>query len=124
MAVTMAQTLMPGRMAMARLIFRVMVLTTTQFEKHKLQIEEESEHEEGSIACDSLDEIQSGVDQDVADPDEAVHERFRQDFLMQASAEELQTPIGKAWNSSCRRGRRSSDFCVFVGFFDSSFYFC
>ena len=74
----------------------------TQFEKHKLQIEEESEHEEGSVTRDSLDEIQSGVDQDVADPDESVHERFRQDFLMQASAEESQTPIGKAWNSSCR----------------------
>ena len=78
----------------------------TEFEKRKLQIEEETEHEEGSVARDSLDENQSGEDQDLVDPDEAVHERLRQDFFMQASAEDLQTPIGRAWN--CRRGQRSS----------------
>jgi hypothetical protein len=78
----------------------------TQFEKRKLQIEEESEHEEGSVARDSLDENQLGEDQDLVDPDEAVHERLRQDFFMQASAEDSQTQIGKAWN--CRRGQRSS----------------
>jgi hypothetical protein len=48
----------------------------TQFEKRKLQIEEESEHEEGSVARDSLDENQSGEDQDLVDPDEAVHKRL------------------------------------------------
>lgn len=78
----------------------------TEFEKRKLQIEEESEHEEGSVALDSLDENQLGEDQDLVDPDEAVHERLRQDSFMQASAEDSQTPIGKAWN--CRRGQRSS----------------
>ena len=78
----------------------------TEFEKRKLQIEEESEHEEGSVARDSLDENQLGEDQDLVDPDEAVHERLRQDSFMQASAEDSQTPIGKAWN--CRRGQRSS----------------
>jgi hypothetical protein len=78
----------------------------TQFEKRKLQIEEESEHEEASVARDSLDENQLGEDQDLVDPDEAVHERLRQDSFMQASAEDSQTPIGKAWN--CRRGQRSS----------------
>ncbi len=41
----------------------------TEFEKRKLQIEEESEHEEGSIASDSLDENQLGEDQDLVDPD-------------------------------------------------------
>ena len=30
----------------------------TQFEKRKLQIEEESEHEERIVSCDSLDENQ------------------------------------------------------------------
>ena len=78
----------------------------TQFEKRKLQIEEESEHEAGSVARDSLDENQLGEDQDLVDPDEAVHQRLRQDFFMQASAEDSQTPIGKEWN--CRRGQRSS----------------
>jgi hypothetical protein len=78
----------------------------TEFEKRKLQIEEESEHEEGSVARDSLDENQLGEDQDLVDPDEAVHERLRQDFFIQASAEDSQTPIGKAWN--CRRGQRKS----------------
>jgi hypothetical protein len=70
----------------------------TEFEKRKLelQIEEESEHEEGSVARDSLDENQLGEDQDLVGPDEAVHERLRQDFFMQASAEDSQTPIGKA----------------------------
>jgi hypothetical protein len=86
----------------------------TQFEKRKLQIEEESEHEEGSVAHDSLDENQSGKDQDLVDPGEAVHERLTQDFLMQASAEYSQTPIGKVWN--CRSGRRSSRFRCFRGF--------
>ena len=76
----------------------------TEFEKRKLQIEEESEHEEGSVALDSLDENQLGEDQDLVDPDEAVHERLRQDFFMQASAEDSQTPIGKEWN--CRRGQK------------------
>jgi hypothetical protein len=87
----------------------------SQFKTRILQIEAESEHEEGSVARDSLDDNQSGEDQDFVDPDEAVHERFRQDFLMQASAEDLQMPIGKAWNP---------DFCVFVDFFDLCFYFC
>jgi hypothetical protein len=80
----------------------------TQFKKRKRQIEleEESEHEEGSVALDSLDENQLGEDQDLVDPDEAVHERLRQDSFMQASAEDSQMPIGKAWN--CRRGQRNS----------------
>jgi hypothetical protein len=47
-----------------------------------MQIEEESEHEEGSVARDSFDENQSGEDQDLVDPDEAVHERLRQNFFM------------------------------------------
>jgi hypothetical protein len=94
-------------MAMAMLIFRVMAL-------RKLQIEEEPEREEGSIARDSLDENQLGEDQDLVDPDEAVHQRLRQDFFMQASAEDSQTPIGKACN--CRRGQRSSRFQCFRGF--------
>jgi hypothetical protein len=117
MAMTMAQILMPGRMAMARLIFRVMA----QFEKRKLRIAEESEHEEGRVTRDSLDENQSGEDQDLVDPDEAVHKRLTQVFLMQAGAEDSQTPIGKAWN--CRRGREVPDFGVFMDFFYSSFYF-
>ncbi len=68
----------------------------TQFEKRKLKIEEESEHEEGSVARDSLDENQSGEGQDLVDPDEAVHKRLIQDFLMQASPENSLAPIGKA----------------------------
>ncbi len=60
----------------------------------------------GAFVRDSLDENELGEDQDLVDPDEAVHERLRQDFFMQASAEDMQTPIGKAWN--CRRGQRSS----------------
>ena len=77
----------------------------TEFEKRKLQIEEESEQEEASVARDSLDENQLREDQDLVDPDGAVHERLRQDSFMQASAEDSQMPIGKACN--CRRGPRT-----------------
>ncbi len=49
----------------------------TEFEKRKLQIEEESEHEEGRVTRNSLDENQLGENQDLVDPDEAVHERLR-----------------------------------------------
>jgi hypothetical protein len=54
-----------------------------------LQIEEDSDDGDGGFIRDSLDENQSGEDQDLMDPDEAVHERLIQVFLMQASASKI-----------------------------------
>jgi hypothetical protein len=58
------------------------------------------------------------------DPDEAVHKRLTQDFLMQASPEDSQAPIGKAWKCRKKDDEEVPNFGVFVNFFDSSFYFC
>jgi hypothetical protein len=58
----------------------------TQFDKHNLQKEQDSDVEYGSGACDSLDGNELGNDQDYMEPYEAERERLRQEFLMQARA--------------------------------------
>ena len=77
----------------------------------------------GAFVRDSLDENELGEDQDLVDPDEAVHERLRQDFFSRLVLKRIRKRQ-LARRGIVEVGKEVPDFSVIVDFFDSSFYFC